>query len=60
MTCNCRICTLLRRIEPLLAKASKDERAAMEQLFLEWEEASNSACYWEMKFNGTWPNANPS
>lgn len=55
MTCTCRVCKLMSRIEPLLAKANKDERAAMETLFLDWEHCSTSAAYWEAKFNGTWP-----
>ena len=55
--CNCRNCKLMRRLAPLLAKATSKELDALEELFLRWEAASTDAVYWRMKFKGTWPSA---
>ena len=53
--CACRVCKLLRAIEPLRKRATKAQLKALETILLKWEDASSSAAYWERKFKGTWP-----
>ena len=53
--CNCHTCKLTRVLERLARKGTKAERAAVEELLLEWEAASTSATYWRMKYQRTWP-----
>ena len=52
--CKCRVCKLLRAIEPLRKRATKAQAKALDAILLRWEEASTSAAYWERKFKGTW------
>jgi len=53
--CQCRICKLLRAIEPLRKRASKAQLKALETIFLEWEGAATEAAYLKASLNGTWP-----
>ena len=53
--CECRICKLLRAVWPMRAKATIQQRNALDAILVEWECASTSAAYWELKFKGTWP-----
>jgi hypothetical protein len=53
--CNCRICKLLRAIEPLIARSKPAERKALDSILYEWEANSTSSAYWEMKFKKSWP-----
>ena len=52
--CECAVCKLLRRLEPLREKATPDERAALEELVDQWENYATDATYWRMKFKGEW------
>ena len=54
--CNCRVCRIMRPVERLARRGTKAERAAVNQLLLEWEAASTDAVYWRLKYRGEWPD----
>ena len=53
--CECRICKLLRAVWPMRAKATIQQRNALDAILVEWEAAATEAAYLRMKLNGTWP-----
>ena len=53
--CKCRVCILVRELDPLMAKATPVQRRALDTILCEWESKSTEAVYWEMKFRRTWP-----
>ena len=57
--CQCRICKLLRAIEPLRKRTTWAEGKALDSILADWEHCSTSAAYWELKAKGTWPEHDP-
>lgn len=49
MTCPCAVCRMLRRLEPLRARATADERAALEELFSRMEHAETYETWKRLK-----------
>jgi hypothetical protein len=56
MTCVCPICQRHREWDAKLGDLSPQSRKVVEEIYVALANAEDEACYWQMKFEGTWPD----
>ena len=57
MTCECGVCTKIKRWRAALQIDTPEKEAAFGEMMGEWEAEATDADYYQAIMKGTWPNA---
>lgn len=58
--CDCRVCTMHRRLYAAIDPKTELAKAALEELFEVLAHAETDATYYRLKFEGKWPSDQPT